>query len=77
MDALLTLYATGYGISEVNPFMEILLSYGPVHFLIFKVGLVTSLMLGINRLVGHKGTRMYLFLSIAYWSVSCSATDLK
>jgi len=70
LDALLTLYATGLGIGELNPIMDGLLAAGPINFLVFKVGFVTSLLLFINRFVGHKGTQVYLFLSISYWLVT-------
>ena len=70
LDALLTLYATGLGVGELNPLMVLLLSYGPATFLAIKVGLVTSLIIAINRFVGERGTRVYLLLSATYWLVT-------
>ena len=70
LDALLTLYATGLGVGELNPLMVLLLSYGPATFLAIKVGLVTSLIIAINRFVGAGGTRVYLLLSATYWFVT-------
>lgn len=69
VDALLTLYATKVGVGEMNPFMRLALKVGPIIFISIKVFLVTTCMIVLNRVLGHSGRRLYLFLASSYWLV--------
>ena len=68
-DALLTLYAIKVGVEELNPIMNFLLNFGPTTFFFTKVLFVTACILGINKILGHSGRRVYILSASVYWLV--------
>ena len=69
-DGVLTLYALSYGVAEANPIMAQALVYGPVGFLLIKVGLVTTCLIFLDKFLIGRQRRLLTILVVIYAAVT-------